>query len=511
MKKTIILLLGVCLINTSCSDFLNEVPRHQWSEEQAMKTYDKAVQSVNGIYAYMVQSDALNQGLSCALATKSGILSITSTYDYELSYNQTNSGSISPSLWNNIYTAINCANLAINGIPKISDSAFPNKTAKQELIAEARFLRGYFHSIAFLNYCHWWDSNNESKFGLIYKDKLSTTENLTTPRKTVGDSWKVIFEDIDFAIQNMSDEFSTPRRVSKFFAKAYKAKLLLYKGTMHENNSDILESKKILDEILAKIPAGIQLESNYADLFKNSWDSKENIFVRYVEPEDRQYGSGYYSDYALCYSAFTNYLNSAKEKTLQKDAICGLKFGTDWIRSDKRWTVSTGLARKAETWDESLCWTWTKIYRKGKFAGVNLEPKDDKYATYYMRLAELYIMKAELIARTGGAINDAIASINELRSIRNSSQQDTTLRHAILKPTTNDELMDMIFKEYVCELILENGSEYYAALRFNFNGKRYIEEIKGANVVFDKNKIQWPIPFAEINNNGEIEQNPNQK
>lgn len=505
MKKAIIIILGVCLINTSCSDFLNEIPRHQWSEEQAMKTYDKAVQSVNGIYAYMVKSDALNQGLSCALATKSGLLSITSTNDYELSYNQTNIGSVAPSLWNNTYTAINNSNLAINGIPRIPDTAFPTKTAKQELIAEARFLRGYLHSIIFLNFCHWWDSTSDNQFGVIYKDQLSTTDNLYTPRKTVGESWKVIFEDIDFAIQNMSDEFKSPRRVSKFFAKAYKAKLLLLRGTMHERNNDLIESKKIIDEIFINIPSRIGLESNFSDVFKNSWDSKENIFVRYVEPDDRQYSSGYYSDYALCYAAYTNVKSSLGKDVLQADAECGLKFGLDWIRADKRWYVSTGSARKAETWDESICWTWTKIYRKGKFAGVNIEPKDDKYAAYYMRLAELYIMKAELIARTGGSIDDAIAPINQLRKKR------ITPELADLKPSSKDELMDLIFKEYVCELILENGSEYYAALRFNYNGKRYIEEIKGANIVFDKTKIQWPIPLAEINNNHLIEQNPNQK
>ena len=123
-----------------------------------------------------------------------------------------------------------------------------------------------------------------------------------------------------------------------------------------------------------------------------------------------------------------------------------------------------------------------------------------------MRLPELYIMQAELIARTGGSAALAIAPINLMRSKRTNP-----VLAQIPVPASNEELLDIIFKEYINELILENGSEFYASFRFMKEGKTYMEVMKAGSFVFDKTKLQWPIPNNEMINNPLIEQNPGQK
>lgn len=448
--------------------------------------------------------DDLNQGLYNSLTTKSGFIpSLSDTYDFDFSYNQTTGGNVDT--WEKCYSAINACNLAINGIPGVPESAFPNATSKNELLGESRFLRGYLNSIILLNYCHWWDSD-DSKYGIIYRDKTSDVINVSMPRITVGESWTKVMEDIDFGIENMPATFTTPRKASRVFAKAYKAKLLLIRGTMRNSQADLTAAKSLVDDVLSHLPASIQMESDMSQTFIKSWDSKEHLFVRYLEDvAGRTYNAGYGSDYNLAYNAYTNVLSSAGADVPQSEAECGLAYGVDWIRSDPRWYIATGKARKPETWDKTYCWTWTKIYRKGRYEGQNSTPPDEKYACYHMRLPELYLMQAELIARTGGTIADAIAPINLMRS-----QRTNPVLPQLDVPASKEELMDVIFKEYIKELILENGTEFFASLRFAHEGKTYMETIKGANFVFDKTKLQWPIPNDEMINNPLIEQNPGQ-
>ena len=142
----------------------------------------------------------------------------------------------------------------------------------------------------------------------------------------------------------------------------------------------------------------------------------------------------------------------------------------------------------------------------GSYGGANASPKDEKYAVYHMRLPELYIMQAELTARTGGSNAQAIAPINLMRSKRT-----VPALAQLAVPATKEELMDIIFKEYINELILENGTEFYASFRFEKEGKTYMEVMKAGSFVLDKTKLQWPIPNNEMINNPLIEQNPGQK
>src|SRR5690606_9676531 len=82
------------------------------------------------------------------------------------------------------------------------------------------------------------------------------------------------------------------------------------------------------------------------------------------------------------------------------------------------WDIVTGPVRGGETWDDSYYHAFRKVTRLGRYAGANSDPKDEKYAAYYFRYPELYILKAELLARTGSSVEEAIAPINTMRALR---------------------------------------------------------------------------------------------
>jgi hypothetical protein len=472
---------------------------------EALTTRDKAIHAVNGIYYRLCPGDNLNGALNVAYTSKSGIINISSI-DFDMTYTQASPGSSTVSAWSSIFSVVNAANLAINGIPGVPESAFPSPEEKTQLIAEAKILRAWVNTLQLWNFAYWY-AEDDSPYGIIYRPEVTNAQNASMPRVTVGESYEYILRDLDEGIAGMP-AFNTNKKVSAIFGKALKAKILLNRGVVRNSAADLQTALGLVNELLnTDIPATpLKMEADMKETFAKSWDSNEHIFVRYLEDNANRTGNGgYWTTYGLAYStAFTN-LNAQTGLPLIDPPPCGLRYGTDWIIPDPRYQIAIGLARKPETWDDTYCYTWTKIYRKGSIGGRQ-DPIDEKYATYYLRLPELYIMQAELRARTGASLSEAIAPINLMRSKRTNP-----VLPEIPLPASLDEAYEIIFREYVKELLLENGSEFFASIRFQKDGHPYMETIKGGSFRFEYERLQWPIPNAELLVNSLIEQNPLQK
>lgn len=493
-------LLYILLIVTgsglaSCKDYLEEVPRHALTDANAITDFNKAKAAVSGIYATF-QNESWAGGLYAALATKSGFVTFTGTADNQLSYSQLNGGNAA--VWTQFYRSLNAANFAIKGIPALPASAVPNEGEREALLAEARCMRAWINANILWNFGHWWGDDNDEA-GLLHRDQPVGLSNVSQARISVGESYAKIYEDLDFAIEKAKG-FTTPRYASKEFAKALKAKLLLYRGGYRNTQADLTEALKLVNEVLTAPATAIGIEPSLAAHYDKAWDSKENLFVRYLENDGtRTSKGGYWYTYGIIYQGNTLPLAVGATET------AGIQYGLDWMKADPRWSVITGPVRAPETWDNTFRFTFKKLARLGSYAGKLANPIDEKYAAYYFRYSELFLMKAELLARTGASIADAIAPVNALRA------QRTAPVLPALNPSSQQELMDMLFKEIVMELFLENGSEFFASLRFkDSGGKPWIVAIKNGRELVE-NRICWPIPDGEMINNPLMAQNPDLK
>lgn len=482
------------LLLFSCKGYLDEVPRHSLTSANAITDYNKAKAAVGGIYSTF-QNESWAGGLYVSLATKSGFINFTGTIDYSLSYTESSGGNVT--VWTQFYRSLNAANFAIQGITDLSADALPGEAAREELIAEARALRAWININILWNFGHWWGADDD-KYGLFYRDKPVDLTNVEIARISVGESYKKIYEDLDYAIAKLPS-FTTPRLVSKHFAQALKAKILLYRGGFRNTEADLKAALVLVNDVLNNLPATLKIEPQLADVYQKSWDNTENIFVKYLEDNGaRTSAGGYWYTYGIIYQGNALPLAVGAQET------AGVLYGLDWLKADPRWSVITGPVRAPETWDNTNRFTFKKLARLGSYAGKLSTPIDEKYAAYYLRLSELYLIKAELLARTGATLAAAIAPINEYRAKRTSPALPA------LNPNTQEELYNLIFKEIVSELILENGSEFFAALRFKADGKPWITAIKNG-AALEENKICWPIPGTEIINNTLAEQNPDLK
>lgn len=496
MKKYIYIILITFFFTgiISCKKFLDEKPPHSLVADNAITNYATGQAAIGGVYASF-ENDNWAGALFTSYSSKSGFVNFNAT-DYNLNYTQAAPSYSALGLWTQFYRSLNAANFAINGISTLSSDQVPSDQDKKALVAEGRCLRAWINANILWAFGHWW-GDDADKFGILYRDKAVDLSNVEQARLTVGDTYKKIYEDLDYAIANLGD-FTTSRHVSKQFAKVLKAKLLLIRGGYNNTTADLQSSLSLINDVLSNHPGTFAMESDLNDVYKNSWDSKECLFARYLENNgSRNYSGGYY---------YTYYLSQIGGTTLPlapgAQLTAGLVFGLDWFTGDPRWSIATGPVRAAETWDATMRWTFKKLARLGQYAGhQSSDPSAEKYAAYYFRFSELYLMKAELLARTGASISDAIAPINTMRALR------TIQAFLPLAPATKDELMDVIFKEIFLENFMENGSEFFASIRFQHIGQPWIVTIKGG-LALDINKMCYPIPDPEMVNNRLMVQNP---
>ena len=498
MKKLIystFIFLSVLFVFSSCEDsFLDIPPEYALTDANAITNYSKARAAVSGIYSSF-RVDAWAGQFGTSMATLSGFVNISGTEVYNMNYTQSSNTYAANQLWQPFYRSLNYANFAIKGINNLPESAFPSEAKKNALIAEARLLRAFIHMHIFWSHAYWW-AEDANPYGLLYRDQQIDLSNVTKERSSVGESYQGIMEDIDFAIAHL-ETFNTPRYVSKQFAQAFKAKILLYRAGMNNNLPQLQAALGLVNDALTTAPAKFKMESDMQEVYKKAWDNSENLFVRYLENDGTRFSTGgYWYTYGLSQLVGDRLpLGPGAEYT------AGLMHGAEWFRADPRWTISTGVSRASETWDTSERWTWVKLGRSGQFAGQQASPQDNLFATYFLRYPELLIMKAELLARTGATITQAIAPINQLRASRTNPVLPA------LNPGSQTELMDLIFREYLFELFMENGSEFFASLRFQKEGQPYIVSIKNG-LPFDITRSIFPIPDAEIINNIKMVQNP---
>ena len=480
MKTRIIALSLLAIVTiSSCDDFLTETPKYALTTDNAIRDYNSAENAVTGIYGEYKNCSYIGGYIYANLHCMAGMWNYSSLM-YNMGYTQSGNDGIISTTWRQLYNVINVCNSAIQGIEKLDETVFAKGVSKQTMLGEARCFRGYLDLQLMWLFARWFDKP-DSPYGIIYRDQVAELSNLQTERLTVGESYEKIINDLTYAEEN-APEYSTALRLNRQFAKAMHAKLLLVRGW----EGDYAEALRLVNELLADKNSKWKMETDLAKLYENGWYSAENSFSRYLGDQ-----SGYTNGMAGYEYVYSSGLFYYTEFT---DPI------QEWLDNDIRHDLTFGTARSPETWDttkkENVL---TKLYHRGKVDG-----KNDMYATYPMRYAELYLMKAELLARTNPSdIQGALAPLNEMRG-----RYTNPVMAPVTGVNTYDELMDAIFKEYTVALFMENETPWFAATRINHNGKPWIYTLK-PEVNFSTNQYCWPIPEDELKaHETPVEQNP---
>lgn len=268
-----IITLGFIFNTTSCSDdFVERTPQYSIDSENYFNSetdYNNAL-----IAAYdLLQTTYLNALLG-EIASDNTLCGGESPTDV-IGFQQIDDMIHTPvnsnlrDMWGWMFAGVNRANYILEFKDKIDFAG------KQQIIAEARFLRAYYH----FELVKWF-----GPIPLKGDARFRIGDEKTIPRSSVEDVYASIEADLIFAVENLSPTAPQIGRATKGAAQALLGKAYLYQDKFSLAASTL--------ENLITVTGGYSLVTNYTTLFEFSQENgPESVFeVQYTDVEGAGFG-----------------------------------------------------------------------------------------------------------------------------------------------------------------------------------------------------------------------------
>jgi tetratricopeptide (TPR) repeat protein len=359
---------------------------------------------------------------------------------------------------------------------------------KNQIIAEARFLRAYYH----FELVKWFGPipmNGDKRF--------SAGEEKTIPRSPVADVYASIEADLIFASENLAAIPSQKGRATKGAALALLGKAYLYQDKF-------TQAASTLERVISS--SSYSLVTDYNTIFEDEGENGlESVFeVQYTDKEGAGFGCLQCSEgnVAVGFSGPRNYTGSLFTSGFSfnvptQEVVDAFEVGDNReavaILDIAAWSAATG-ASAGEGYEHTGYFNRKYIPRKRSAdaqGDLNLTNPNNYRA---IRYADVLLMAAEAYNRSG--LDDAKAR-GYLNQVRRRAFGD--VNHDI--SASGAALTDFIWAERRVELVGE-GHRFFDLVR---TGKA-AQEIDG--FVAGKNEL-FPIPIEEIQfANGNWAQNP---
>lgn len=461
MKIKNIFILGGLLIGassiTSCDDKLSALPTQSKVEGNLIVDQSSAEIALNGIYYMYAECGTDNKDVlstQCAFTQEIYPADIAGTIRYYQGpyilefhgpgYYDTDpnrpASSINNQLWRLFYSQLTTANGVISQMEKAPDSWFVDKR-KTEILGEARFMRAliYYQLLRYFGY--YWDI--DSPYGILLRTEPSQASSLPMERSSVKAAYNAILEDLDYAITNIKVE-NPNHYANQWVAKGQKVRILMMRG----QEGDYAEAANIALDIIDNGP--YELEGNVVDIFHSlGLKSQEVMFG--IQPKSNQ----------------TDVINAYYYR---EDA--------QYFPTDNFYALFDNDPRKEQLFLEGEPYDFygTMIYPITickHYAPNNIAAGEITESQYQMRLTEMYLLRAEALART----NQVADAKRVLKTVmEHAGITDFTALDAV---GDESSFMEIYFKEYLRNLFCESGRELEFMIRmpqdlvYAFNSQYY--------------------------------------
>lgn len=268
MKKAILLLCLISVVNTSCSDFLNKEPLVTLSPESFWKTESDLELALNVLYKNMDRAYSIDNQSSDSFGNSSNAVSSGT-------YTSPNTDDI----WKDGYKYIRVTNDFLENYEKapLSDEIL-NRYA-----GEAKFFRAYFYLNLVVRY---------GDVPLVTKTLDLTSPELFEARAPKADVWALIIADLEFAATHLPlrSKLIPDERINKGTAQALLARATLYAGTHYKyhnlgDGTPYLEiAKQAALDVINSGEFGIY--PDYRNLFLAPGENSEENILSYGYSEE---------------------------------------------------------------------------------------------------------------------------------------------------------------------------------------------------------------------------------
>lgn len=402
------------------------------------------------------------------------------------------------------YQLIARANVVLQKIEENGAIAYKNTPAlKDQHKGEALFLR------AWMNFILW------NTFGTapVVNEWITDLNNAYPANSTGTQLLDQAIADLDEAAKLLPASWNAANkgRVTAGSARALRGKVLVFRGTVNKTQTDFTSAIADFNAI-----SGASLMPSYGDNFNYT---KENNAESFFEYQANEAAGGSNNNAALNndFFAVVGDISAWYGYFTQKPT---------WI-GNTVYSATQSLIDAYEPGDPRMIYTLTpnakgtdlknvvKYTRDGMWTNGKQANEQSKNNPRILRYADVLLLKAEAIVRSGGSLSEAIGLINQIRARARKSTltgvESTVPADLSTSETNPNTVLEWIYKERRIELACEEGHRWYDLRRrhmageidlktWNFNSKRIDFQFKDFNVNF-------PLPEIEVIENPNLDQN----
>ncbi len=420
--------------------------------------------------------------------------------------------------YRDFYEAVFRANQVLNFVPEVE---FSDPEKKNQILGQAYFLRGlYYYNLALL-----WGSENKS-LGVVLE--VSTPE-IQPEGHTGTEVYEQAISDFTKAQELLPEQWDDTNvgRATKGAALGFRAKayMQLHRWELAKEDLDWF--------IIGQGQQYYGLVDNYFYNFsKDHENNRESIFeIQYSDANLAPAGDGDFDvdpNLGLNRGQFfappgigwtdgelRPWLVDEFKKELDKDGNFDIRLRYSMIYEGMEDDFPNNsriynLESNSELWSKQD-WKGRVFFRK--YSSEYFRDFDDYYNPTNVRLirySDILLMYAEVLAETGGSLQEAAQYVNLVRSRVNMPDLAVNHPEAI---TSKQMFLKRLQMERVHELATE-GHRWADIKRWGLlDDQTGLDELKSRDADFDNFQIGkhdvLPIPSDEVSNNPNIEQNPN--
>lgn len=438
MKNSRIFIFALLILFFTACDVLDVEPYHSIPADQAITNKADVESAINGVYSSLQAVGYYGRNFVVVGDLAADNLTWTGT---TAGYNQIDNNSILADnvivegMWRAMYSTISRVNYVMEVLPALVEADEITATEKDAFEAELRFIRAMAHF------------DLARMFGPVPVRTAIVTaddDDLNVPRQPLAEVYQAVYDDLGFAAEHIRENI-VRGKTSKAAVMGLMARVKLYHHSITGNASLLEDAVTLATEVIDDF--GLMLEPDFATLFDGT-PNQESIFEVNFGEQDRNRFAEYF---------FPTSLSGRRE----------------FAPTEKLFdTFSDNDTRR----DASIALDGNNLY------GIkyhDIETGTDN--VYVLRLAEMYLIRAEALVMLNDKLEEARDDINAIRVRAGLDTISTTVPAQL-----ENEIMDMRQLEFAFE-----GHRWFDLVR---TGKA-ISELAG---VTEECQHLFPIPLGEL-------------
>ena len=522
MKKNIIVLLAIILLNGCSDSFLDLSNPGTLSPKVYPKTMTDMESIVTSVYANLVSvplygKRVMAKGTFCTDHTVDMAWTGDNTWN-QLATNQiTSDNSYVSTLWLGYYKVISCANTVLEEVERIDKEKFTEteRMRLSQMQGEAFFWRAWAHQQLIALWGEGFPCNGDgAKQGVpIRLQVASTPVALNIERSSVNEVYAQILSDYQQAkllLPAAWTERADQPRPTAVAVQSFIGQVLLYQGeyeaartalqevieTSGKRLVSFAEYEKMFNEDQVKFNVESILEINFrngssSDYFWYGEGSQFGLLAAlcYKNPDGNVEAAGWGN-------IFFHDANIERFGTDPRLAIVALEPGTPVVMNGQ----STEVMKYKDIEEDLRGWSLRKynplkstVNELNLGVGINM---------YLMRLADVYLMYAEACQAVGKeAEARTYVNLVRRRAYNGDASQDIT--------ATGETLREAIREERFKELFGEGVQHWIDVCRWKTLDQeiaRWYKRTRVGNPHYDAKDLYFPIPKVEMENNPNMTQ-----